>query len=178
MINIDEYKSYFNDNYKLIKVLKENNSLTYDRLSDLIKVLNFIMEVFNGKEQVDEEFEIIFESGFAFFHEQFEQIKLYYNNYFNGKYNDFKKYEFFINYSLNLEDMIQSFEEKEALDKDGKEQINKILTEIEDIISNKKTPTLEVLDIYNQTLEDLLFDKPEVLTTIEIFSRIHDELGF
>lgn len=176
MIIAKEYKEYINDNYLFIQTLKEHNSITYDRLSDLIKVLNIIVNDYGDKEKVEEEIEVIFESGFSFFHEQFEQIKLYYEKYFKSDYLSFRRFEFFINYSLSLEDLQQSLEEKEILDQHSKEKLNQILKEVDDIITNQKETPIEILDAYNEELDQLLMDQPEVLTTLDIFTKIYEEL--
>lgn len=176
MINVGEYKQYFNDNYKLINTLKNHNSITYDRLAEVMKVLNIIMEIHKDSNKVDEEFEIIFEVGFSYFHEQLEQIKIYYHNYFKSDYHYFQKYEFFINYTLYLDDLIQTLTEKKQIEETDILTINKIQSEIDVILLKKLEPSLEILDEYNKELDILLVSKEDFLTTLEIYSMIYEEL--
>jgi len=175
MINIKDFKSYFLQNYEFIELLRENNSLVYDRLQDLFKILGFIELMVDENKEVEEELEVIFEVGFSYLHEQLEEIKLYYNNYFNGDFLIFKKYEKFINYILYLNDLVEVLKEKAIFTDLTKKVIDDIYNGIESILTNKSKIDEKVIDKYNALLEQNV--PVGTHTTLEIYGMIIEELA-
>lgn len=174
MININDYKSYIHANYNFIELLRENNSLVYDRLSDLLKVLGFIELLYDQKKPIEEELELIFDVGFSFFHEQFEEIKLYYSTYFKRNFLKFMENELLINYTLYLDDLEEVLKEKKIYDNEIDNSFKEIKQEIDDILRSKKTISIDTLNRYNEIIELLV--PVGTLTTLEIYAMIVEEL--
>jgi hypothetical protein len=174
MIDIEDFKSYFHQNFSLIELLRENNSLVYDRISDVLKVLGFIEMLADEDKTIEEDFEVIFKVGFSFFHEQFEEIKAYYNDYFKRDFPKFLQYETLINYTLYLEDLEEVLKEKSMYNEDVKTAVNSITGEIDKILSAQLPFELNLLDNFNEILEHKV--PVGVLTTLEIFAMIVEEL--
>ena len=79
MINSREYEAYMKENNDFLQAFQNINSLTYIRLSNLIKLLNIIVDMDKRKKNISDELEIIFDSGFTFLSDQIEDIKIYLN---------------------------------------------------------------------------------------------------
>ena len=99
MIASSDYKHYFSDNQALINNLKNNKFVLYERFKDVIYSLDFIAENYEKYEHHESgtDFEDIFEIGFSYFHSEFEQIKIYYEEYFKKDIILLKKYDLLIN---------------------------------------------------------------------------------
>lgn len=176
MINIEDYKSYYQDNNDFFALLIENNSLVYDRLSDVFKVLGFIEMMVDMYQKIDEELEIIFETGFSYFHEQIEQIKIYYKDYFKGNFIKFERYAQLINYSLYLDDLEEALNEKELLNKETKEALTGLGQEIENILIKQEKFSDEDIDRFDLIVGELVNSSNPIYTTQEIFAMIVEEL--
>lgn len=174
MINITDYKAYIQANYNFLELLRENNSLIYDRLNDLLKVLGFIELLADQNKQIEEELELIFEVGFSFLHEQLEEIKIYYNTYFKKNLIKFKEKELLINYYLYINDLEDTLKEKDLFRDEIKGAFSEIKDDIELCLKDKKEHTIEVFDGYNQIIEQYV--PTGTLTTLEIFAMIVEEL--
>ena len=174
MINIADYKSYVHGNYNFIELLRENNSLIYDRLGDLLKVLGFIELLVDQNKPVEEELELIFEVGFAFFHEQFEEIKIYYNSYFKKDYFKFKESELLINYTLYIDDLEEVLTEKKMYDKEISNAFGEIREDIDNILRGKNNISIDTFNNYNEIIEQYV--PTGTLTTLEIYAMIVEEL--
>lgn len=174
MINISDYKSYIHGNYNFIELLRENNSLVYDRLSDLLKVLGFIELLDDQKKPIEEELELIFDVGFSFFHEQFEEIKLYYNTYFKRNFLKFQENELLINYTLYLDDLEEVLKEKKLFDNEVGISLQEIKEDIDDILRGKKDITIDTFNRYNEIIEQYV--PVGTYTTLEIYAMIVEEL--
>lgn len=174
MVNITDYKSYIHANYNFLELLRENDSLVYDRLSDLLKVLGFVELLVDQNKPLDEELKVIFEVGFSFFHEQFEEIKIYYNTYFKRDFLKFREHELLINYNLYMDDLEEVLKEKNLYDNELANAFGEIKEDIDNILRGKNAITLDTLNKYNETIE--LYVPVGTLTTLEIFSLIVEEL--
>lgn len=174
MINIEDYKSYVKGNKNFLELLRENNSLVYDRLNDLLKVLGFIELLFDQDKAIDEELELIFEVGFSFLHEQLEEIKIYYDVYFKRDFQKFKENELLMNYSLYIADLEDVLKEKKLFDQEVAIAFGEIQEEIDDILRNHKSITIDVFNRYNDIIEQYV--PVGTLTTLEIYAMIVEEL--
>ncbi|MDD3171357.1 MAG: hypothetical protein PHO86_03450 [Bacilli bacterium] len=176
MINIEDYKNYYQDNNDFFLMLIEKESIVYDRLSDVFKVLGFIELMVDMKKKIDEEIEVIFESGFSYLHEQIEQVKTYYKNYFKGNFDKFESYAPLINYSLYLDDLTEVLQEKNLLNKKAKEMIASLGQEIENVLIKQGKFTDDDIEKYNLMIQEVVVSSPEIITTQEIFAMIVEEL--
>ncbi|HNZ77352.1 MAG TPA: hypothetical protein PLH44_02620 [Bacilli bacterium] len=176
MINIEDYKSYYQDNHDFFALLIENNSLVYDRLSDVFKVLGFIEMMVDMYKKIDEELEIIFETGFSYFHEQIEQIKIYYKDYFKGNFIKFERYAQLINYNLYLDDLKEALNEKELLNNETKEGLTELEQEIENILVKQEKFNDDDINRFDLMVGELVNSSEPIYTTQEIFAMIVEEL--
>lgn len=176
MIDLTEYKEYCVANEELICLLKENESLIYDRLRDIFKVLGYIDMLVDQYQNVEEEYEVFYESGFPFLFKQFEEVKLYYNKYFQKDYEEFKKYEAVINYALYLDDLKETLKEEELLNDDISKAINEVGEQLDLILSHKLCCTDVDFDRFNATISSEMRFKRRIMTVTEVFARIVEEL--
>lgn len=176
MINVEDYKGYYKDNYDFYSMLSKKQSMIFDRLDDFFRVLGYIEMLVDVEKKVDQELEIIFETGFGYLHEQTEQLKTYYNDYFKQNYKKFEAYAPLINYSLYLDDLTEAMQEKGYLSKKANEVIKEVAEEIEDILINQRKFTDEEIEGYNIKIQEITGGKKELYTTQEIFAMVVEEL--
>ncbi len=176
MIQSKDYKAYIYDNNDILNILKKQNTVLQYRIEDVKKVLDHICNLERIKKDINEEFTIIFETGFSYLHETVEAIKIYYDKYLNKNQILLKKYDKAINYILFLDDYLESLKEKKLLTQEFKTKCEKIIDELENIIQNKKEFNEDLLDGFNNLLDEDISSLPDVLTTDHIFSLVLEEL--
>jgi len=176
MIASKDYKSYLSANDKLFEIIDEHIPVLHDRFHDVIIVLNYICTLEDNNEPIEEELEVIFETGFSYLHEQLEIIKIYYKNYLNEKLEDFLKYDKAINYILFLDDLTETLSEKNLLTDSAEKAFIELGKKLDKIIMNKENFTNEDIDTINAIVDSHIAHTDEVYTTDYIFSLIVDEL--
>lgn len=176
MIQSKDYKAYIYDSNDILNILKKTNSVLQYRIEDVKKVLDHICNLERIKKDISEELTIIFETGFSYIHETLETIKIYYDKYLNKSTNLLQKYDKAINYILFLDDYLESLKEKKLLTQEFKTKCERIIEELEKIIQEKKEFNEELLDGFNNLLDEDISSLPDVLTTDHIFSLILEEL--
>ena len=178
MIALSDYKNYFGNNLQLINNLKNNKFSIYERLREVIYVLDYIADNYelykNHESSVD--FEDIFEVGFSYFHSEFEQIKIYYETYLNKDIILLKKYDPLINLSLYVDDFVETLKEKDYFTDSREEALKEVLEDIEEIIKNKKEWTGDDLENFNLKVSSCVPFKVDIITTQEIFLKIAEEI--
>jgi type I site-specific restriction endonuclease len=174
MINTIDYSSYLEENSQVLEKIKKMDLFTYERLDDVLQVMEFIMTRVNNYSKVEEEFEVIFEVGFTFIYDQLESIKTIYEHYFNKDDDSFKKYDHLMNYYLYLEDLVENLKEKSLYKLKTKKAIEDILSRIEEILKNKVDFTDQVFDEFNLIIEE--FVPVGTLSTAEIYALILEEI--
>lgn len=174
MIDVHDYQSYLTQNSDFLELLKANCRIIYDRFEDVFLVMDFIKERVRKYEKVEEEFEVIFEVGFTYFHQQLEELKNIYEIYFKNDIAGFKKYQTLVNYYLFLSDLAESLKEKSLYKEEAKEAISGLYGEIEDIFSEKKDFDQEIFQKFNFILEGIA--PVGTLTTQEIYVMIREEI--
>lgn len=178
MINSQEYKSYLSENDDFLQAFQNHNSLTYIRLSNLIKLLNIIVDKQEEEKKLSEELEIIFDSGFTFLFEQLEDIKIYYYKFFDEDFDLLFKYEHLINVYLTYEDLMVSIKEQSKLDEETKKAINDVLNEIEDVLRNKKALSIERYQEIDDLMLEISNQYPDVKITLEILEEVYNQLAY
>ena len=178
MIALSDYKNYYGNNLELINNLKNNKFSIYERLREVIYVLDFICDNYdlykNHESSVD--FEDIFEVGFSYFHSEFEQIKIYYETYLNKDIILLKRYDPLINLSLYVDDFVETLKEKDYFTSVREKTLKEVLQNIEDIIMNKKEWTDDDLEGFNVQVSSCVPFKVDIITTQEIFLKIAEEI--
>ncbi|HHU56209.1 MAG TPA: hypothetical protein GXZ48_05950 [Acholeplasmataceae bacterium] len=166
-----DYLSWFQKNEDFFETLFKEDSLIFNHLHDTIKVLNFI----SNQEKVNEDLEVFYEIGFPYLFNKVNDIKYYVENYFNNNLSKFLKYEILINYTLYLDDLIDSLTEKKLFDNNIKIELSKINEEIDDILRNKKKFDNDLINKYDLVIQSLI-PNTQILTIPEIFHRAAEEL--
>ena len=176
MIASKDYQSYLKANESLFQLIDDNSQVLHDRFHDVIIVLNYICTLEEESDIVEEEFEVIFETGFSYLHEQLETIKIYYKNYLKENLNDFKKYEYAINYILLLDDLTEALNEKNLLTKEIETAFTDLGKKLDQIIMKQEDFKDEDINYINTVIDSYIAQTDEVYTTDYIFSLIVDEL--
>ena len=70
MLDLTEYKEYCVANEEFIYMLKDNSSIVYERLRDIFKVLGYIDMLTDTYGNIEEEYEVFYETGFPFLYKQ------------------------------------------------------------------------------------------------------------
>ena len=112
---------------------------------DVFKILEYIESLYNSQKSIESELAEIFEFGYAYLFDTIEEVKLYYENYFNRDYILFSKYESLINYILYLDDLKNSLIDAEALTETAKQLFDQILEECDEYIRGSKEYSIDVL---------------------------------
>lgn len=176
MIQNQDFKNYLSNNKLLIDTLKERDSILLQRLEDVLKVLILITEAKDNQIDPDADAEVIFDTGYSYFYEQLEFIKIYFEKFLNKDFEKLFFYEDLINYILYLDDLEQTLKEHDYLTKTRKQAIDDISKEIEKIITRGEDFDPFITDKFDSILEACLPNDSNLLTTSMIFSRIVDEI--
>ena len=178
MIQSKDYKNYITGNKELLELFEQNNSILYYHLKDVIYVCNYISNFFKKNKESDEteDLEVIFETGFKYLHEQLEQIKIYYDKFFNKDYFLFKRYELLVSYTLYIDDISESLAEKEYLTAHCKNILSTLAKDIDKMIVEKTTWNDNDIDKFNEIINSCLPNNVEILTTEDIFASIAEEI--
>lgn len=171
---IEDYKLFYAQHEELFEHLFSHNSIVFDRLNDVLTVMNFITKL--EQKDITEDIELIFDVGFAYLFQKVTEINIYLEKNFDNNLHTFLKYEEFVNYALYLDDLIEVLEEQESYTDSLREGFQEILNKIEDIIEHKKQVHPEMIDDFNMLLLSLIPSGKEYLTTPEIFMRVAEEL--
>lgn len=172
---LNDYKSWLSDNKDFINLLKKNKSAIYQRIADVFRILEHIDKVYIQEKKVDAVLEEIFEIAYSYLFDTLQEVKLYYEKYFNRDYILFRQYESLINYILYLEDVKNSLIDNKQLTDENRQILDEILEECDQYLNSKKPYKIEVLEQYNDKL-DAYFGDSKVLTMLEVFDRIYEEL--
>lgn len=175
-IDLTEYKEYMSQNSDFIKMLKDNDSLIYNRYEDIIKTISYIDFLVEKYTNVEEEYETFYEVGFGFLYNQLEEVKIYYKNYFNSDYEEFKKYESVMIYALYADDLKETLIEEDLYNQTFKDAYDKLSEAVEEVLQNKLEVTDSLFDKLNAILETGVRYKRRVFTTTEVFAQIVEEL--
>ena len=175
-IDLTEYKEYMSQNSDFIKMLKDNESLIYNRYEDIIKTISYIDFLVEKYTNVEEEYETFYEVGFGFLYNQLEEVKLYYKNYFNSNYDEFKNYESVMIYALYADDLKETLIEEELYNDTFKDAYNKLLDKVEEVLQNKLEVTDNLFLELDAILETGVRFKRRILTTTEVYAQIVEEL--
>jgi len=160
----------------MLELFKSNNNLIYDRFEPVYVVLEFIYDKAIKKEAIDEDLEVIFESGFNYLNNQFEVIKIYFETLFQKNCDDFIEYSELVLYLVYLLDFRSDLEQS-GVDSNF-EELNELETMIENMIMERNKDVYFVADKMNSTLNKIheLIDF-EYVSIVDIFVEIAENLG-
>ena len=102
----DDYKSFKDENKKLIDFLVKNNSLLLNIMRPVLIVVDYLYE-YRLKNKISKDEEYIFNTGYDYLFDQFQIINTILEQILDNNYNDLKKYEKTINLLLYINDFKQ-----------------------------------------------------------------------
>lgn len=102
----DDYKSFKDENKKLIDFLVKNNSLLLNIMRPVLIVVDYLYE-YRLKNKISKDEEYIFNTGYDYLYDQFQIINTILEQILDNNYNDLKKYEKTINLLLYINDFKQ-----------------------------------------------------------------------
>lgn len=170
----EDFKKWYEQNEEFLTHLFNHNSLVFDRINDVIKVLTFIITM--DKKDISDDLDFIFDVGYAYLYNRVMEIKFYIEKYFKNDMHHFLRYEELINYTMYLDDLKEVLVEKDKYTDFVKEGFEEIANRIEDIIDSKKHFQSEIIDEFNSILLSVLPNNEQLFTTPEIFMQIAEEL--
>ena len=164
----DDYLSWKKENYELISALVKNKSKTIQRFSPVIAVVDYLSEM-KEKENLSEDEELIFSSGFDYIYDQFQIIETLLEKNFNNDIKEMEKYGQTINLLLYANDFKAELKNYNIADKKLSELIDKLYEYLDE---KENAP-----DEYFQVLNDItssIFEKNniELQTIDQIFYEI------
>jgi hypothetical protein len=176
---LDRYQDYASwklENQEMLELFKTNNNVIYDRFEPIYVVLEYIYDLVVNGETIDEDLEIIFESGFNYLNNEFEVIKIYYDTLFQKNCDDFIEYSELVLYLIYLLDF-RSDLENNGVDS-NLEELNELETMIENMVMERKKDLMYVSEKMNTTLNKIneVIDY-EYISIVDIFVEIAENLG-
>lgn len=171
-----DYASWRIDNQETIEQFKHNSNVVYDRFEPVYVVLNHIYDMVVEGEELDEDLEVIFESGFGYLSNQFEIIKIYYDTLFQQSCDDFKNYADVLLYLIYISDLRLDLENND-IDIDMTE-LDDLETSIENFIMERQTDFAFLADRMNKIMSEIFKQLDyEYVSIIDIFVEIAENLG-
>ncbi|MFA6627766.1 MAG: hypothetical protein WCT17_04480 [Bacilli bacterium] len=171
----NDYNSWFLQNEDLLKHLYHHESLLFDRMSDVVLVMNHVQHIPESEKNAD--IEVIFDVGFSYLFHRIEEIKIYLDKYFEGDLHRMLHVDTLINYALYLEDLKDTLVEQEAWNDNIKYGFDQIENQIEAFLNEDQEVSDSVIDDFNVILMSIIPGQHEYLTIPEVFSRIVEELN-
>lgn len=173
----DDYGNYMSDTEILLSKLKSSNSSVLFCLNDVILVLDYIYRKHLDKAKIEADLEEIFEVGYGYIGNALNDIKTYYEEYFNSDIILFNSYANLIIYSILLEDVKAYLESDEKLTKEKEKILSNLLFKIDDVMVNNKEISSELLSEAEEALERILPPKNNYRPVYTVFTLIAEELG-
>jgi hypothetical protein len=181
MIDESMYHQYANwklEYTDLLKFLKDNESILFDRMKHIIEVVDFMYDKLIDDVSFDDSDHEIFQVGFLYIFDQVDQINTILKETFKNDNKKILEYQTEINLLLNTVDFqneLLGFDEFEQEDMDS---LINFEQEVLDIIKNKQTVSKEMFSDLDKITYNI-FDKMNVdfYPLSDIFLDIADELG-
>ncbi len=172
---IQDYIKWYSKNSEFLDKLYKNGSILYDRIEDVVGLMNIISDdrwsglLFNPEIDQFEDVEKLFELGYNFLYDRVNEIQYYLKYNFSDNIEELKKYESLINYSFYIDEILDAVKENKELYEVISKELEPIQDKLDAIITNKKTFNIEVLDEYNIIISSLIPSDAEVYTIVDIF---------
>lgn len=164
------------ENDQVFHTFQKNESVIYERLEPVYKVLNYLYNQVCEGIDLDEDTETIFQVGFNYLHSQFEVIKIYYETLFQSSCDDF------IDYGEMILFLLYIFDIKNDLENHGYnseiEELNELEETIENMIVERRKADIALKAQMNSVL-DKVFEGVdyEYVSIIDIFVEIAETFG-
>lgn len=171
-----DYAAWKIENLEIINKFMENDNPIYKRMEPIYLVLNHIYDLACLDEEVDEDYETVFEVGFNYLHSQFEVIKIYFQSLFQSNCDDFHQYSESVLYLLYIYDVRNDLENN-GYDVDFPE-LDALETNIENMIMERREDFLyfesQMKEVFDNIFANLSF---EYIGIVEVFTEIAFTLG-
>lgn len=174
----EDYINYMNDCNELIEKLYATNSAVLTVIDDVINITDYIYQLNNNQEKIEDELAEIFEIGFGYLSNTLADLKVYYEEYFNKDIILFNSFASTIVLAIYIEDLRSHLLANDYLTPKRQEIIDKIAYELDSNLMNKKNNNNETLDKYNVLLEEImpLEEEAQFKPVYTVFALIREEL--
>jgi hypothetical protein len=173
---LKDYASWKLENHATLELFKQNNNIVYQRLEPVFVVLEHIYELACETELIDEDMSTIFEIGFHYIHDQFNVIKIYFENLFQSNCEDFEHYAEMLLFLTYIFD-VRTDLENNGVDSDV-EELNEIETYIENMIMERREDydyvRVKLNEALNKVFETIDY---EYVSIVDIYVEIAENLG-
>lgn len=172
----EDYVKYMAEIKPLVKIIKKSVidlAIIYD---DVIMVCDYIAKLKSEDALIDVDLAEIFESGFSYLSNVFEDLKLYYHDYFKKDIILFKSYSTLILFHFYLDDFKAHLDVSELLTSERKKVIDQMEDEIEDILINNKGFDDSLIDSFEQQIADISPRHDNFRPVYAVYSLISEEL--
>ncbi len=171
-----DYAAWILENKEILDKFQKNNSVIYERLEPVYEVLNHIYHLVCEHEEMDQDYNTIFEIGFNYLSQEFDVIKIYFETLFQSNCDDFVNYSQMLLYLIYIYD-IRADLENHGIDSDY-EQLNELETLIENMIMERRDDYLYISAQMDDTLEKLFSQiNYEYVSIIDIYVEIAETMG-
>lgn len=133
-----DYQNYLKEHQDILKILEKQEFFIYERIVDVISVLDAISKQARVEKKVDNEVEMTFDIGFDYLYNELIVIEEFYND-FNKDVLLFKQYDLAIDYILLINELIIILESDNKITPKAKKRLEKALETIISIIYDRKT---------------------------------------
>lgn len=171
----NDYNSWMKENKEFLYHLSSHNSILYDSLNDVIKVLDYI----NSGNELPKEIEadLFFDIGYAYINTVLTELKNYLKEYFNNDLHLLLEFEPLIFFSFYLDEIKLLIIDEDKFSRPIKEEFDSVLNTIEDIIVNKQQYSDDIIHDFNVRIYAIIPKDINYITIPEIFFRTAEELN-
>jgi len=171
-----DYAAWKLENQEILEQFQSNNNNIYDRLEPVYAVLNHIYDLVVEGVELDEDYELIFHSGFDYLGTQFEIVKIYYKTLFQENADDFIEYSDLLLYLIYISDVKNDLDSND-IDSDIP-SLNDLEVTLENMIMERNNDIVYATNLFNTVFEEV-FGKLnyEYVSIVDVFSEIAESLG-
>lgn len=171
-----DYAAWKLENQEILEQFQSNNNMIYDRLEPVYAVLNHIYDLVVEGMELDEDYELIFHSGFDYLSTQFEIVKIYYKTLFQENCDDFIEYSDLLLYLIYVLDVKNDLESNDI--DSNIPSLNNFEETIENMIMERNNDKVYAINLFNTVFEEVFRKlKYEYVSIVDVFSEIAESLG-
>lgn len=171
-----DYAGWKLENQEILEQFSNNGNAIYDRLEPVYAVLNHIYDMVVDGVELDEDYELIFYSGFEYLSTQFEVIKIYFETLFKKDCDDFIEFSDLLLYLIYIAD-VKADLESNNIDSDI-DSLNDLEVTIENMIMERNNDIVYATNLFNTVFEDVFTTlNYDYVSIVDIFSEIAETLG-
>ena len=174
----EDYKAYMKDTSFLFDGIKSKGDISIDFfVDDIILILDYLStKALDGAKLSSEEDEI-FDIGYGYISNILEDLKHYYEDYFDKDIILFNSYKTLYPFSVMLEDLKGYLIGEDNYQGTNEENISDIENYIDDILINKKKINKDLIEDLNDKIDILMSSIPKYTPSYIIFCSIRQEMN-